>query len=314
MNDGVFVKVGGGGKGDVSNKKSHPKYKAVYFADDTDADNMGEYSFGRSQSGQQGTLVPIGQSNGSIHGKDSNSVYGQVVTGYNMGYQDGVGEIPRGEFIPDFILKDRKSSGRGSGSRSVYTPESDTQGRPNLFDIENEHLTEEEQEHVRRCLEERNKALELANEQGLQELLGDQPPSQPATRESTFRSGDGSDWGSPNASNQAPVMQNTPAPIPIQAQHIQHKKVMSSGPVFVPKKISMKGDFGKFRTNCNHVIVTAEYVALIIGPEESVFTPPVNSENSITLSCDDFDYKVYFIGTEFELDFINCSIQVFHRE
>jgi hypothetical protein len=76
-----------------------------------------------------------------------------------------------------------------------------------------------------------------------------------------------------------------------------------------PTLVQFEGTFGKFKGQYSRVLVQGIFIVLV-AEGGSTFSPPVG-DTPLTLVFDDEKHTVCFYGIEFELPFINASVQVF---
>jgi len=285
----MFVTVDQTGSMAGNNNAAHPKHKQIKFADQKEGERMDQYKFGTVQSGSQGTLVPICTRTGGI--EKSANPYGKVIAGSVITSSgDGKGETSLGTFVPKHILdksmlpKNIKKNGKKAGQRVYLNGEGAEQEELNaqLDDLIGEDAVVMP-EHL-----DPDTIFDMSEATGA--ALADQ-----ARRAGDHTEQAMMDSGRRRAAAAAAVA----APL--------------AAPTEPPKTVILKGSFGKSRGKYAHVCIDNEFVVLIYDLEASVYTPP-ESDEVFTLSCENEDYAVSFVGIEFELSFMNSGVQVMVRK
>jgi len=75
--------------------------------------------------------------------------------------------------------------------------------------------------------------------------------------------------------------------------------------------------FGKYKGHYLHIVDDPKYLILFYDVDDAGFEPPITERDEpITVSCEDQEYKVYYMGMDFDLKMNNLGMQVYikHKE
>jgi len=84
---------------------------------------------------------------------------------------------------------------------------------------------------------------------------------------------------------------------------------------FTRKRIRVRissSKFGNYRGHYLHVVDNPDYLILFYDTDDSGFEPPhTDRDDPISIRCEDKEYKVYYMGMDFDLNMNNLGMQVY---
>ena len=89
-------------------------------------------------------------------------------------------------------------------------------------------------------------------------------------------------------------------------EYIQKSEPMCTSSV----KVTLKGSFGKYRGEYLSVHREDEFLVLVYPEDASVFSPPPDLQESLTVTCGNEVHEVYYPGIEFTLPAYGIGVQL----